>query len=109
MELTAGGVAVVSELHRDRKFHLHCPDTSYEADFDLLFTCQPSYPPTDGFQVETDLGKRTTMIDKAWNQVKNDVVYLPIHHQVIAWGMADKLNMPIVPNDSPNFYWARMK
>ncbi|MEM7253366.1 MAG: ABC transporter substrate-binding protein [Pseudomonadota bacterium] len=64
---------------------------------------------TDNVQVETDLTKRTAMIDKAWNQVKDDVVYLPIHHQVIAWGMADKLNLPIVPNDSPNFFWARMK
>ena len=64
---------------------------------------------TDAIQVETDLAKRTEMIDKAWHQVKKDVVYLPIHHQVIAWGMTDRLDMPIVPNDSPNFYWARMK
>ncbi len=38
-----------------------------------------------------------------------DVVYLPLHHQVIAWGMRDNLELPIVPNDSPQFRWAQMK
>jgi hypothetical protein len=49
MELEAGGLSVVSELHPGGSFDLHCPGTTYEADFDLLFECQPSYPPTDGF------------------------------------------------------------
>lgn len=64
---------------------------------------------TEGMQVETDLAKRDAMMAKAWKQVKDDTVYLPIHHQVIAWGMSDKLTMPIVPNDSPQFRWARMQ
>jgi peptide/nickel transport system substrate-binding protein len=64
---------------------------------------------TDSVQIETDLAKRDAQIAEVWNQVKKDVVYLPIHHQVIAWGMSDKLDMPIVPNDSPEFRWATMK
>ena len=64
---------------------------------------------TEAVQVETDLAKRDAMIAEAWAQVKDDIVYLPIHHQVIAWGMSDKLTMPIVPNDSPQFRWARMQ
>jgi hypothetical protein len=55
MELTAGGVEVVSELHAGSEFHLHCPDTTYTSDFDLLFTCPGSSAPTDGFVVEPDL------------------------------------------------------
>ena len=58
---------------------------------------------------QTDLAKRDEMIAKVWAQVKEDVVYLPIHHQVIAWGMSEKLTLPIVPNDSPQFRWARLK
>ena len=56
MELEAGGARVVSELHGGSEFHLHCPDTSYASDFDLLFTCTTPYSaPTDGFSVEPDL------------------------------------------------------
>jgi len=52
MELTAAGDTVISELHPDRDFHLHCPDEDYETSFDTLFTCRPpSYAPTDGFDV----------------------------------------------------------
>ncbi|MDJ0683110.1 MAG: ABC transporter substrate-binding protein [Alphaproteobacteria bacterium] len=57
---------------------------------------------------ETDLDKRAAMIAEAWAIAKDDIAYLPIHHQVIAWGMSDKLDMPIVANDSPHFRWARM-
>jgi len=64
---------------------------------------------TQAFAVETDLAKRDQQIAEAWSIVKDDIVYLPIHHQVIAWGMSDKLTMPIVPNDTPQFRWAVMK
>ena len=63
----------------------------------------------DALEVEVDLAKRDAMIAEVWKTIKDDIVYLPIHHQVIAWGMSDKLTMPIVPNDSPQFRWARMK
>jgi len=53
MELTVDGRTEVSQLHPDRTFELACSNgTSYEADFDLLFTCQsPARAPTDGFDV----------------------------------------------------------
>ena len=63
---------------------------------------------TDSFAVETDLSKRDGQIAEAWNIVKDDIVYLPIHHQVISWGMSDKLMLPIRPNDSPQFWRAVM-
>lgn len=64
---------------------------------------------TDAFAVETDLAKRDQMIAEAWKIVKDDVVYLPLHHQVIGWGMSTKLDLPILPNDSPQFRWAKMQ
>lgn len=57
---------------------------------------------------ETDLAKRDAIIQTAWEQAKADVVYLPIHHQVIAWAMSDKLDLPIIANDTPELYWATM-
>ena len=59
--------------------------------------------------VEVDLDKRTQIIDQAWQAANDDIVYLPLHHQVIAWALRDNLEMPIVPNDSPQFRWARFK
>jgi len=59
--------------------------------------------------VEVDLEKRTGIIDQAWQAANADIVYLPLHHQVIAWGLRDNVDMPIVPNDTPQFRWTRFK
>ncbi len=64
---------------------------------------------TDAMEVETDLGKRDAMIQEAWDILKASNVYVPLHHQVIAWGMKDGLELPIRPNDSPQFRMAMMK
>ncbi|MDH3600547.1 MAG: ABC transporter substrate-binding protein [Candidatus Tectomicrobia bacterium] len=63
----------------------------------------------EALATEVDLAKRDELIQKVWDMARADVVYLPLHHQVIAWGMRDKLDIPIVPNDSPQFRWANFK
>lgn len=55
---------------------------------------------TKAIASETDLDKRTMMIDEAWTEVRNDMPYIPIHHQVIAWGMSDKVDAPIAADDA---------
>ncbi len=57
---------------------------------------------------EINLAKRNGLIAAAWKQVKDDVVYLPLHHQVIAWAMAKKVDLPIAMNDQPQFRYAKM-
>ena len=49
------------------------------------------------------------MIAEIWSIVKDDIVYLPVHHQVIGWGMSTKLDLPIRPNDSPQFRRAKLQ
>lgn len=58
---------------------------------------------------ETDADKRTGMIDEAWSEVRNDMPYIPIHHQVIAWGMSDKVDAPIASDDAFRPRYAVMK
>ncbi len=58
---------------------------------------------------EVDLDKRTMLIGEAWAQIKEDSPYLPIHHQVIAWGMSEKLDLPIAANDTPYMHYAVMQ
>jgi len=64
---------------------------------------------TKAMAIETDSAKRDAMIQEAWDILKTSNAYLPLHHQVIAWGMSDKLTLPIAPNDSPAFRMAAMK
>jgi len=49
---------------------------------------------------ETDLAKREQMIDEAWTQVRKDMPYIPIHHQVIAWGMSDNVDTAMSADDA---------
>ena len=56
-----------------------------------------------------DLAERDRLIAEAWKIVKEDMVYVPLHHQVITWALRDTIEMPIEPNDSPQFAWARFK
>ena len=35
--------------------------------------------------------------------VKDDISYLPLHHQVISWAAKSNVNVPIRPNNEPLF------
>ena len=52
---------------------------------------------------ETDLDKRNQMIADIWAVVQAEQVYIPIHHQVLNWGMADKVGTVVAPDDTPKF------
>jgi peptide/nickel transport system substrate-binding protein len=58
---------------------------------------------------ELDQAKRDQLIAEAWKLLNADMIYLPIHHQVIVWAMSGKLDLPIVANDSPQFRWAKFR
>ena len=58
---------------------------------------------------ETDLEKRSELIDEAWQIVRKDMPYVPIHHQVIAWAMSKKLSVPIAADDALRPRFAVMK
>ena len=52
---------------------------------------------------EVDLDKRNAAIANAWKIVKDDISYLPLHHQVISWAAKNNVNVPIRPNNEPLF------
>ena len=52
---------------------------------------------------EVDLDKRNAAIANAWKIVKDDISYLPLHHQVISWASKTNINVPIRPNNEPLF------
>jgi peptide/nickel transport system substrate-binding protein len=52
---------------------------------------------------ETDLAVRDATIGKIWAQVQEDQLYLPIHNQVLNWGMKDGIKFDVQPEDQPHF------
>ena len=52
---------------------------------------------------ETDLEKRNGMIGQIWEAVQEDQLYLPVHHQVLNWGMASEVSSIVAPDDTPKF------
>lgn len=52
---------------------------------------------------ETDLDARNATIGDIWAQVQEDVLYIPIHNQVLNWGMRENIDFPVQPEDQPHF------
>ncbi len=55
---------------------------------------------TTAITSEIDIDKRTALIEEAWTQVQADIPYVPIHHQVLAWGISDKVDIQIAADDA---------
>ncbi|WP_372611713.1 ABC transporter substrate-binding protein [Aquicoccus sp.] len=57
---------------------------------------------------ETDLDKRDATIQEIWDEVQEQTLYLPIHHQVLNWGMSEKVGTEVSPEDDPKFKFFTM-
>jgi peptide/nickel transport system substrate-binding protein len=51
---------------------------------------------------------RDAMIEEVWKAVRDDIVYVPLHQQVIVWAMRDRLDLPVDPWNLPRFRLARL-
>lgn len=61
---------------------------------------------TAAIATEVDLEKREALIGDAWAQIRADQPYIPIHHQVLAWGMRENIELPIAADDAPRLRFA---
>jgi peptide/nickel transport system substrate-binding protein len=52
---------------------------------------------------------RDAIIEEVWRAVLNDVVFVPLHHQVVVWAMRENLDLPVSPFNLPVFREARFK
>jgi len=57
---------------------------------------------------ETDLPKRDGMINEIWQVVQEEQMYIPIHHQVLNWGMASNVGTIVAPDDTAKFKYFTM-
>ncbi|MEM7723149.1 MAG: ABC transporter substrate-binding protein [Pseudomonadota bacterium] len=51
----------------------------------------------------TDLDARNADIASIWQVVQDEVLYIPIHHQVLNWGMRSDIVIEVDPEDQPKF------
>jgi peptide/nickel transport system substrate-binding protein len=51
---------------------------------------------------------RDALIEEVWRIVLGDVVFLPLHHQVLVWAMRENLDLPVSPLNYPLFREARL-
>lgn len=49
----------------------------------------------------TDLQARNEDIAEIWRVVQDEQLYIPVHHQVLNWGMSDKVGIEVDPEDQP--------
>jgi peptide/nickel transport system substrate-binding protein len=57
----------------------------------------------------TDLDARNADIAAIWRVVQDEQVYIPIHHQVLNWGMAEGVGIEVDPEDQPKVKYITMK
>jgi len=57
---------------------------------------------------ETNLPKRDGMINDIWQVVQEKQLYIPIHHQVLNWGMKSGIGTVVAPDDAAKFKYFTM-
>jgi peptide/nickel transport system substrate-binding protein len=57
----------------------------------------------------TDLDARNADIAAIWRVVQDEQLYIPIHHQVLNWSMAEGVGITVDPEDQPKVKYFTMK
>ncbi|WP_371156181.1 ABC transporter substrate-binding protein [Jannaschia sp. 2305UL9-9] len=57
---------------------------------------------------ETDLEARDAAIARIWEVVNGETLYIPLHHQVLNWGMSEAVGIEVSPEDDPKFKFFEM-
>jgi peptide/nickel transport system substrate-binding protein len=56
----------------------------------------------------TDLEARNADIATIWRTVQDEQLYIPIHHQVLNWGMSESVGIEVDPEDQPKIKYFTM-
>ncbi len=57
----------------------------------------------EGLSSETDPEVRSAAVAEIWAEVQDKQLYLPLHHQVLNWGMTESVGTEVSPEDDPKF------
>ncbi len=62
----------------------------------------------EALATEIDLTKRDRMIAEIWQAVQDQQIYVPIHHQVLNWGMKSNIQTTVASDDTAKFKFFRL-
>jgi peptide/nickel transport system substrate-binding protein len=62
----------------------------------------------EGLSSETDLEARNASIAELWGMAEEALIYLPIHHQVLNWGISDDWSTLVDADDQVKFKYFTM-
>ncbi|MBJ3763872.1 ABC transporter substrate-binding protein [Maribius pontilimi] len=62
----------------------------------------------EGLSSMTDLDARNAQIAEIWDTVQAETIYLPIHNQVLNWGLAEGIQTDVQPEDQPKIKYFAM-
>ncbi len=82
-------------------YNLHnCPSESGAGKFNIGGYCNPKVDElTAKILSETDQAKRLKLIEEAWTITINDIAYIPLHQQALAWGVRNHVNLKQRPDN----------
>jgi peptide/nickel transport system substrate-binding protein len=63
----------------------------------------------DSLSVEINLDKRNDTIAKIWAKLQDEVLYVPIHIQTLAYAMKSDLDVSVDISNQPKFKFAKLK
>ena len=86
---------------------MHCPDEKTGAgQFNLGSYCNPKLDELSArIGSETDQAKRNAMIKEAFQMHIDDVGHLPLHQQMLAWGVSKKVKLVQMADNFMPFKW----
>lgn len=58
---------------------------------------------------EIDIPKRDATIAKLWAKLKDETIYLPIHHQSLSYAMSTSVDIPVDVSNNPKLKWVSFK
>jgi peptide/nickel transport system substrate-binding protein len=57
---------------------------------------------------ETDLAKRAELMKAAWRRVTEELIYIPLYHQVLVWAMRTNVTAPLRPDNWLEIRWVKV-
>ncbi|MCP1674668.1 peptide/nickel transport system substrate-binding protein [Natronocella acetinitrilica] len=55
----------------------------------------------------TDEEEREAVVNEAWEIVHGEIIYLPLHHQMLTWAMREDIDFQVQSENTPHFKYLR--
>ncbi len=88
-------------------FLVHSRDEKYGSWNGTRFSDAGLDAKIEALATETDLAERDRMIAEIWQAVQDEQIYVPIHHQVLNWGMKSNIRTIVPADDTAKFKYFR--